>query len=238
MRIAVLEDDASHSELVKYWLRLGGHDPHMFARGKELLLELERQRYDALILDWNVPDLSGIEVLHHVREDLNSNIPVLFSTARASEEDIVTALQRGADDYVVKPLKRNEFLARLAAITMENRRTDAPAQHLPALDFGRLRLDRAGRRIFLDEIAVKLTIKDFDLAVVFLTNVGRFLSRRHLLRLVWGSVILDHSRTLDTHVNRVRTKLALTPEAGWDLRATYRQGYRLVRVVKAGKFNA
>jgi two-component system response regulator RegX3 len=229
MRVAVLEDDLSQSELVQYWLKLGGHDAQVFGRASELLHALTRQEFDALVLDWNVPDLSGIEVLRHVRQDMNSNIPVLFSTARDSEQDIVTALRRGADDYVVKPVRRNEFLARLSAITMENRRSDS---RYPLIQVGRISLDRSGRRIQLDGEPVALTIKDFDLAVVFVTNIGRFFSRRQLLRQVWGTDALASSRTLDTHVNRVRTKLELTPEQGWELRATYRQGYRLVRLLR------
>ena len=227
MRVAVLEDDRSHSELVEYWLKLGGHDAHVFARAGELLNAMERQQFDALVLDWNVDDLSGIEVLRHVRQQMNSNIPVLFSTARGSEHDIVTALRRGADDYVVKPIRRNEFLARLSAITMENR---GEQKRYPLLELGRICVDRSGRRILLDRLPVALTIKDFDLAVVFLTGIGRFFSRRQLLRHVWGTDALARSRTLDTHVNRVRTKLQLTPDEGWELRATYGQGYRLIRL--------
>jgi two-component system, OmpR family, response regulator RegX3 len=227
MRVALLEDDLSHSELVEYWLKLGGHDAQVFARAGELLNAMEQQEFDALVLDWNVGDLSGIEVLLHVREHMNSNIPVLFSTARDSEHDIVTALRGGADDCVVKPIRREEFLARLSAIALENR----GAQKLyPLLKIGRICVDRSGRRISRDGIPVSLTIKDFDLAVVFLTSIGRFFSRRQLLRHVWGTDALASSRTLDTHVNRVRTKLKLTQDEGWDLRATYGQGYRLVRV--------
>jgi DNA-binding response OmpR family regulator len=230
MRVAVLEDDRSHGELVEYWLRLGGHDARVFARAGELLSAMEQQPFDALVLDWNVEDLSGIEVLRHVRQHMNSNIPVLLSTARNSEHDIVTALRRGADDCVLKSIRRNEFLARLSAITMENRRKD---KRYPILELGRICIDRSGRRISLDGIPVALTIKDFDVAVVFLTGVGRFFSRRQLLRNVWGTDALASSRTLDTHVNRVRMKLRLTPDEGWDLRAIYGQGYRLVRITPA-----
>jgi len=88
MRVAVLEDDLSQSELVQYWLKLGGHDAQVFGRASELLHALTRQEFDALVLDWNVPDLNGIEVLRHVRQNMNSNIPVLFSTARDSEQAV------------------------------------------------------------------------------------------------------------------------------------------------------
>jgi DNA-binding response OmpR family regulator len=110
MRVAVLEDDLDQLELLSYWLRLAGHSTHGFERGEMLLRELVRESFDVLLLDWNVPDTSGLEVLRSVRQ--RSTVPVLFCTGRGEESDVATALREGADDYIIKPLRRLEMLAR------------------------------------------------------------------------------------------------------------------------------
>ena len=223
MRVAVLEDDTSQLELLSHWLKLAGHNVQGFQRSLLLLKALVRERFDVLLLDWNVSDLSGIEVLRRVRQ--SSTVPVLFCTGRREESDVVTALREGADDYIVKPVRRMELLARLQAVT---RRHDLPRE-TQAFEVGALRVDCQARTIARDNVLVELSKKDFDLSVVFLRNVGRLLSRRDITQAVWGSNLDLNSRTLDTHVSRVRNKLALLPENGWRLRAVYGHGYRLER---------
>jgi DNA-binding response OmpR family regulator len=114
MLIAIFEDDISQRELVSQWLTVAGYDARCFEKGQALLQAMGVERYDLLVLDWNVPDISGIDVLNLVRE--RSHVPVLFCTARGAEEDIVRALRAGADDYLRKPLRRRELLARIEAV--------------------------------------------------------------------------------------------------------------------------
>ena len=102
MRIAVLEDDPSQSELLSYWLRLAGHQPRQFARGVDLVVTAQTQTFDVLLLDWNVPGLSGMDVVERVRQRLKSAVPILFVTARSDEQDVVAALREGADDYIAR----------------------------------------------------------------------------------------------------------------------------------------
>jgi|KBSSwiStaDraftv2_1062776.scaffolds.fasta_scaffold460377_1 two-component system response regulator RegX3 len=225
MRIAILEDDPSQLELLSHWLKLAGHHAHTFEQGSPLLRILEHESFDALLLDWNVPDVSGIEVLRQVRQQLRSSIPVLFGTARNAEEDIVAALRAGADDYLVKPLRRLELLARLDAVTKRN-----AGETIPDFEVDRFRVNGEARQLLRDDEVLELTAKDFDLAVLFLRNVGRLLSRRHIRERVWGVSQELNSRTLDTHVSRVRSKLRLLPEHGWKLSAVYGHGYRLEQV--------
>jgi two-component system response regulator RegX3 len=222
MRIAILEDDPSQLELLSHWLKLAGHHAHTFEQGSPLLRILEHESFDALLLDWNVPDVSGIEVLRQVRQQLRSSIPVLFGTARNAEEDIVAALRAGADDYLVKPLRRLELLARLDAVTKRN-----AGETIPDFEVDRFRVNGEARQLLRDDEVLELTAKDFDLAVLFLRNVGRLLSRRHIRERVWGVSQELNSRTLDTHVSRVRSKLRLLPAHGWRLAAVYGHGYRL-----------
>ena len=220
MRVAVLEDDISQLELLSHWLVLAGHSAHGFQRGDLLLRELVRENFDVLLLDWNVPDISGVEVLRRVRQE--STVPVLFCTGRGDENDVVTALREGADDYVVKPVRRLELLARLQAV---KRRSQSLAQHV--FELGALRVNCQARTILRNNVPLELSTKDFDLSVLLLQNVGRLLSRQTIREAVWGAQLNLHSRTLDTHVSRVRNGLGLVPEHGWRLTAVYGHGYRL-----------
>jgi DNA-binding response OmpR family regulator len=195
-----------------------------------LLRALEKETFDALLLDWNVLGINGIEVLKRVRQHVGSRIPVLFSTARTDEADVVLALRQGADGYLVKPLRRLELLARLEAATRRHVAEGSQAQHL---EVGAFRVDAAARRLLRNNQPLDLTAKDFDLAVIFLRNVGRLLSRGHLRESVWNASAAVSSRTLDTHVSRIRNKLLLVPEQGWRLTAVYGYGYRLDQLVEA-----
>jgi DNA-binding response OmpR family regulator len=224
MRVAILEDDTSQMELMSRWLQMAGHHVHTFEQGAALLRALEHETFDALLLDWNVPDVSGLEVLKRVRQQLGSRIPVLFSTARNDEADVVLALHQGAHGYLVKPLRRLELLARVEAVTRRSGAEGSQAQHL---EVGVFRVDAAARRLLRDNQPLELTAKDFDLAVLFLRNVGRLLSRGHLRESVWNAKAAVSSRTLDTHVSRIRSKLLLVPKHGWRLTAVYGYGYRL-----------
>jgi two-component system, OmpR family, response regulator RegX3 len=224
MRVALLEDDPSQAELLGHWLASAGHMCTRHERGGTLVRALRQESFDVLVLDWTLPDISGVDLLKQVRSALQSPVPILLISARASEADIVAALNQGADDYMVKPVRRLELLARLEAIT--RRGTSEPRQP-QVLELGALRLDCQTRTAWRDDRPVPMTAKDFDLAVLFLTNVGRLLSRGELLEAVWGRAAVVSSRTLDTHICRIRDKLGLTPSNGWRLLAVYGHGYRL-----------
>jgi DNA-binding response OmpR family regulator len=230
MRLAILEDDVSQLELIRRWLQMAGHHVHAFEQGTALLRALEQETFDALLLDWNVPDISGIEVLKRLRQELGSRTPVLFSSARIEEADVVLALRQGADGYLMKPLRRLELLARLEAAT---RRNLPEGGETPDFQVGVFRVDASARRLFRNAEPLALTPKDFDLAVLFLRNVGRLLSRGHLWESVWNARGVLSSRTLDTHVSRLRSRLSLTPEHGWRLTAVYGYGYRLEQLAGA-----
>jgi two-component system response regulator RegX3 len=226
MRIAVLEDDRSQAFVLRKCLMTAGHNAISFARGISLLESMKQQKFDALLLDWNVPELSGVDVLTVVRNDMASNIPAVVVTARNAEADIVHALKQGADDYICKPIRPKELIARLETVA---KRGDEPAED-DMIEIDRLRLDVSGRQALLNNVLIRLSVKDFDLAVYFMKNIGRVLSRRKIVEAVWGSNFDLTSRTLDTHVSRVRTKLWLTQENNWHLEAIYGHGYRLERL--------
>jgi DNA-binding response OmpR family regulator len=236
-RIAVLEDDASQAKLVQHWIESQGHACRMFHRGEEILAAVLRDTYDLIILDWRVPDLSGEEVLRALRKSGREPVPVLFTTAQNREEDIVHALRSGADDYLVKPLRRLEFLARVEALL---RRAPGRAREAAQpVEAGAFRIDPDGRTVHRDGMAIELTHKEFEMALLFFRNVGRLLSRAYLLDTVWGIDTEVGTRTVDTHASQLRSKLGLYPETGWRLSAVYQHGYRLERatapLTEAGK---
>jgi DNA-binding response OmpR family regulator len=158
----------------------------------------------------------------------------MFSTARVREEDVVRALHEGADGYVTKPVRRQELLARLESLAQRRRE---PQPQTGVIEIDVFRIDLEMRTILRNGVPLEVTAKDFDLSVLFLRNVGRLLSRGHLRETVW---MLNHpvsSRTLDTHVSRVRSKLHFVPEHGWRLVAVYGYGYRLDRVDRSSSID-
>ncbi len=231
MRIALLEDEQDQADLVCAWLKAAGHNCHAYTLGKDLVREAQRETFDLFLLDWEVPGMSGAEVLVWIRANIAEPVPVLFVTARQREEDIVHALSNGADDYMVKPLGKLELLARIGALARRSRPSQRPDEGV--LDFGRLSVDCHKRQVKLNGQAVTMTQKDYELAVFLLRNVGRLLSRGYILEAVWGQSADLNTRTVDTHVSRIRGKLQLTPEYGWRLSAVYQHGYRLEQVAAA-----
>jgi DNA-binding response OmpR family regulator len=223
LRLAILEDDPDQLALLKHWLSEGGHDIHGFQRGRDLMKLAGRESFDLFILDWQVPDVSGVEVLQWIREKISDRLPILFVTIRDSEEDIVFALQQGADDYVVKPPRRQELLARVSALL----RRAYPREEQKLLSFPPFEIDKQLGEIRRDGIRLDLTPKEFELAVALFRNVGRLMSRGHLQELVWGRSGDLSTRTVDTHVSQVRKKLDLRSENGYRVVPIYNYGYRL-----------
>jgi two-component system, OmpR family, response regulator RegX3 len=223
MRIAVVEDDPSQLELVGHWLGLAGHEASSFQNADAFLSVMAQKQFEVLILDWNLGEVTGIDVLMQLRQI--SKIPVLFCTSRGGQEDVVKPLHGGADDYLIKPLRQLELLARIESATRRARKLQATEQ---AFTLERFLVDYASRTITRDHgAAFDLTTKDFELAALLLRNIGRLLSRSHIHDAVWGRGSSVSSRTLDTHVSRIRNKLGLIPSNGWQLKAVYAHGYRL-----------
>ncbi|MEG7521593.1 MAG: response regulator transcription factor [Chromatiales bacterium] len=229
MRIACLEDDPVQSIVLREWMESEGYTCRVFADASAYIRELRHESYDLLIMDWELPDATGIEVLSWVRKEMDWNIPVLFITHRDSEGDIVEALERGADDYLAKPISREITLARVKALA--RRRTGQTSRN-DVLEIGNFKLIRDAKMIVSGEVSIELTEKEFQLAWILFFNVGRLLSRDHLLETVWGFGPGLVTRTVDTHMSRLRRKLSLVPENGWRLKAVYHQGYRLEQLQK------
>jgi len=191
------------------------------------LTDIHRESYDLLILDWELPESSGIEVLRHVREQGDWQTPILFMTNRDNEQDIVHALELGADDYLPKPVSQEILRVRVNALG--RRRGHAPQEN-SALQFGTYEFLPTEHRLTMAGESIKLTDKEYALALLLFTNMGQLFSRNHILENVWGAGPELTTRTVDTHISRLRRKMALLPENGWRLKAVYNFGYRLEQV--------
>ncbi len=223
MRIALLDDDADIRNSVGGWLTDAGHAVQTFGVSRDFMRDAGRESFDLFLLDSNLPDIDGPDVLRWLRTDRSDDTPVIFITARDSEQDIVSALAGGADDYLVKPVRRAELIARIGALMRRMRPTPTD----DVLEVGPYRFEPAHKRLSLDGEEIALTEKEFDLALFLFRNLGRLLSRGHLLEAVWGRNPSLATRTVDTHVSRVRSKLQIKPERGFRLVPTYNYGYRL-----------
>lgn len=226
MRIAIVEDDPDQAALLKTWLSADSdYDCHLYEDGLKAIKAFQKESYDLILLDWYMPVMNGAEVLAWVRKNLDWRVPVIFVTQRDSAEDLAYALEHGADDYVHKPINPVELKARIRAL-LRRVHGDKANENKP-LNFGKIRFDIQGNQLFLADEEVSLTQKEFELALFLFRNAGRLLSRAHLLESVWGHNAELNTRTLDTHISRLRKKLHLGGDAGWRLISIYHHGYRL-----------
>lgn len=222
MNFAIVEDSRSQAEVLKALLKSEGHQVEIFAEGRACMDALKSRSFDFFIIDWTLPDVGGDEVLKYIREHCGWDVPVIFCTARTTEESAADILRLGADDFIPKPIRYMEFMARIESLLRRRKSVQASA-----LRYGVIDVDLDGRRIRLSGSDVELTQREFDLALIFLRNVGRVLHREELLANVWSREPDVDSRTVDTHASRLRKKLGLGGESGLMLTSVYGQGYRL-----------
>lgn len=220
MRIAVLDSDPDQARLVCQVLTTAGHTCQCSASGKEFLERMQRESVDLLVIDNKLSDLSGIEVIRAAR----GSLPVLFIVGGAAEDEIVAALAAGAGDYLVKPLRRGELALRVRVLL---KRAYPEQQATAAIRFGSYAFETDSGRLTVNGKPIDVTRKEFDLALLFFRNLGRPLSRAYIQESIWSRDTDVPSRTMDTHVSRVRNKLGLRPENGFRLVPVYSYGYRL-----------
>ncbi len=224
-RLLIVEDEKDLQEILSYNFRQAGFEVSVAGKGAQGLALARQSRPDLVLLDLMLPDLSGLEICRTLkREAATASIPVVMLTARGEEIDRVVGLELGADDYVVKPFSVRELILRVQAVL---RRAPASGEQAPsagsAKKFGVLRIEVEAHRVFVEEREVELTALEFKLLETLFDRKNRVQSRNQLLDDVWGIEAAITTRTVDTHVKRLREKLG---PAGEYIETVRGVGYR------------
>lgn len=222
-RIAALDDDPLHLEMVQQVVQSAGHICRTHATSASLMQDMRRETFDLLIVDWELPDISGPQVVQWVRAQEGLDLPILFITHRSEESDIVAGLACGADDFMVKPVRVGELTARIHALL----RRAYPQSLADVQEFGPYRFTASSQSLEFNQQPVELTHREYALALLLFQNEGRLMSRDHLRDAVWGQSAEVLSRSLDTHISRLRQLLNLRPGQEYAISAIYGYGYRL-----------
>lgn len=227
MRIGITDDDETTSEFVSQVLVARGHSCATFRSSADLIATLQRDTFDLLILDWNMPDMTGLDVIRWGQENVMGFPPAIMLTSRHDNEDVAMALNAGADDYIIKPESAIVIAARVDAVL---RRTTVKPSTERIETFGPYRFDKGVERVTFEDETIGLTNKEFALALTFFSNQNRPLSRRYLMDTVWRSTAELSTRTLDMHVSKIRSKLRLSSGSGYRLQTVFGYGYRLEKL--------
>ena len=219
----IADDNTAIVDILKTFATPAGFSVTAARDGEEALRLFHEQRFDVILLDVMMPKMDGFSVCRAIRAE--SNIPILMITARGEDYDRIMGLDIGADDYIVKPFSGAEVMARVRAVLRRLERTADPAQR--SLSCGSLTLYPDEIRATVNGEAVSLTRKEFDLLCLFTENKGRAFSRDHLLDRLWGWDYEGDTRTVDTHIKRLRAKLSKIPHEDWDIKTVWGVGYAL-----------
>ena len=223
-KIFIIEDEPSIIKLVQHNLEKEGFIVSSSLNGNEGLKELKKFQPHLLLLDWMLPDLSGIDICKSIRRESNlKNLPIIMLTAKGESEDKIKGLNSGADDYITKPFSFNEVLARINALL----RRSEPNTVADNLEYEDLKLDRIEKRVYRGEKHIDLGPTEFRLLEFFLVNPKRVYTRDQILENVWPNNINVESRTIDVHIRRLRQAINLDGKKGL-IRTVRSSGYSLI----------
>ena len=224
MRIAIADDDKVVRDHAEVTLSLAGHQCKTFANGRDVIAQLKRETFDLILLDWNMPGMTAIEVIEWTRQNLVDVPRIIVLTSRNEDSDIAYALDAGADDFITKPASGEVIRARVTAAL---RRAGAAQNEGRYERRGIYAFDRLDNSVSFEGETVRLTPKEFALALLFFDNLQRPLSRGYILQRLWNNTTDLSTRTLDMHASKIRSKLCLRPENGYRLQTLSGYGYRL-----------
>ena len=203
--VLFVEDDAEVAQPLAAALRREGYCIDVRDTGSDALDAVHAAPYELVILDLGLPDIDGLEVCREIRRRL-PDLPVLMLTARADEVDVVVGLDAGADDYLTKPFRLAELLARMRALMRRN-------TSVSDIEVNRLRIEPAARRAWMGESPLELSAKEFDLLALLARNMSSVVDRAQIVRDVWAGTIPESSRSIDTHISALRRTLAAGDES-------------------------
>jgi two-component system response regulator RegX3 len=222
--VFVVEDEESFVDALTVGLKREGFRVQVARDGAEALALFDAVRPDLVLLDVMLPKVSGIDVCREIRT--KSRVPIIMVTAKSSEIDTVVGLEVGADDYVSKPYRLRELVARMRAVLRRAPVTGGDAPSADVLEVGDVRLDSARHEVRVRGVEVSLPLKEFELLEILLENAGRVLTRDTLIDRVWGPHYVGDTKTLDVHVKRLRSKLEEDPSHPTRITTIRGLGYR------------
>jgi two-component system response regulator RegX3 len=223
--VLLVEDEPSFVEALGVGLKREGFRVEVAYDGAEALDKFASLRPDLVLLDVMLPRVSGIDVCRTIRAG-GSRTPIIIVTAKASEIDTVVGLEVGADDYVSKPYRLRELVARMRAVLRRTPPQDEILREGDVLDVGELRLDPERHEVFLRGQEVSLPLKEFELLELLMANAGRVLTRETLIDRIWGPHYVGDTKTLDVHVKRLRAKIEPSPSSPRHLLTVRGLGYK------------
>jgi len=223
-RVLVVDDEAAIREMIRFALERAKMDVTTAADAQEALLRISENRPDIILMDWMMPGVSGVELTRRLRKDAyTEDIPIIMLTAKVTEDDKVTGLEAGTDDYVIKPFSPRELLARIRAVL----RRSSPANDQGRLAVGALTLDTISHRVLDGDEEIRMGPTEYRLLEFFMSHQGRAYSRSQILDHVWGANAYLEERTVDVHIRRLRK--ALEPSGTSQYLQTVRgHGYRFL----------
>ena len=205
-KILIVDDEEDLCEILQYNLGHIGYQTEI-AHSAEEALKRSLNSFDLILLDVMMGPMSGFKLADKLRKEMNINVPIIFLTAKDTENDILTGFSLGADDYISKPFSVNELTARIKAVLKRTRteKTKPPA----IIKYGEIEMDTIRKRLIINDEKVELTKKEFEIMKLLLENQGKVYSRDEILTTVWGNDVVVTERTVDVNITRLRTKLGI-----------------------------
>lgn len=220
--IGIIEDDAVHAALLEAILSRAGFSSLSYESTRDFRRRNGIHSVDLILLDWNMPGESGLSYLKSIRAEADPDIPVIFTTSNDLESQIVEALNAGADDYLIKPVRANELVARIECTLRRTRITPEEREQ-----YGRFEFHPEKHALDLNGHSVKTTPKEFELLLFMFRRAGRIVGRDAILTHVWRTGSDISTRSIDTYISRLRKNFGLDGTSGWIIEGIYQQGYRL-----------
>ncbi|MEN8225752.1 MAG: response regulator transcription factor [Bacteroidota bacterium] len=207
-KILVVDDEEDLCEILQFNLEGDGHEVDV-AYSAEEALQKDLNNYDLFLLDVMMNNMSGFKLAEIMRRDLKIKTPIIFITAKNTENDLLTGFSLGGDDYIKKPFSIKEVLVRVKAVAKRPPVKTEPVEATEKYEFESLFIDKNLKQLIIDENEVELTRKEYEILIMLLSRTDRFVSREEMLNSIWGDDVIVSERTIDVHITRVRKKLGI-----------------------------
>ena len=223
-KILIADDNLQITKVLSEFVKKEGYEPVIAEDGEAALALFHADHYAVLLLDVMMPKMDGFSLCREIRR--TSNVPIIMITARSEDFERIMGLDIGADDYIVKPFSGGEVMARIRAILRRTERSAPQSASVRPIVIDTLSISVEDASVTLDGHPIALTRKELEILYTLAKNAGKLFSRDALLSLLWGYDYFGDSRTVDSHVKRLRAKLDAFPHPGWQIKTIWGMGYR------------